>query len=90
LEDIMDYSQQVKQLNQSHIPMNQTDYYKFFIENGFIDHRIDAKIAYLKDRFGFVKGKDKIDNECITRLDYIGEQYFYDHIAPATQPRLYI
>ena len=77
----MNYTNDITKLNANDIPMTDTHYYAFMADGRYIDNRLDCHIAYLT-RFGFIKGKDKINSDALRSLDYIHYQYFYDHVMP--------
>ena len=83
-----DYTQQVKELNPDDLPMNETDYYRWMLSGGFADSRIQCKLNYLADRFGFVKGSDSINQDCINTLNWIGTYYFNAEEVPRIKKQI--
>ena len=71
----MNYDKQVYKANPSNMPMVDSDYYAWLVNND-TGNNLDNHIGYLKT-LGFIRGTDKISEDVIATLRYIHSQYFY-------------
>jgi len=76
----MNYSDLLDDLNPAGGLIVDSGFYKFMANGGYDDDRIDAKLKYLKETFGFIRGEDRVSEEMISRLNAIHSQYFLDEI----------
>lgn len=69
------YTNKVMELNPKKTPMIETHFYKWMESGGYLDNRIDTKVNYLQT-LGFVKGVDKVSEDCLNMLNFIIRWYY--------------
>lgn len=73
-----DYTQQFFENNPFYKPMAETDYFNWLKDKDYTNFNvIETKRLYLKERFGFEVGVDRVGEKAIRSMRYI-ESFYYD------------